>query len=632
MIRRILSTHGLAIFSVVCSFIAPCAAQDQQTVRIAESIWGFDDRVMQGQFVPLSILVDNLSDQPIEGTLRLHCVQGMLNGVGGDFEEPIFLGATSRRWVQFYVYVSDSLANWHLSLTTAEKEITFDPIPQSRRIFEPEFSTNMNRAKERLPVVILDPPGRMSRIPKSMKHMPNEIFPPYATATHSLYALFLDHVPNWDVPRQEAFMSWLRRGGRLHLLKDSNNQVPRFAGAMVALNEPAVEFTIGFGTVIRHDYQRADLPESVVEQVITPGDAKADLPENMDPNSFANLRTFITAKSTSEFFVGLRDLTNPEHSWVLLTLLALIYIGLLFPGSYILSKKPQYPFYTTYAAILGVVLLFSMLFLFFGRRGYNESTAVNSLMIARAETNKVWDVFAMSHAFVTVGDDYSIEDKNHQTLLASGSDSERVAATFTAGNEAKFVSRIPPFSGQPVISQRQLTLDEWNIQLLDFEQSQSDLRSVTIQTSGKLPVGEDVRYRILHGRQVHKLNYDSKTGRLKLGQDSKRLVDFCFRREFDPAVWGGWPVPPKPSTVSTDDDELEDPRKEFFRVSEADLVARSLLDDFSVNIETFELPPGEIRLLVYAPIPPKMELPFSTEANRDGRVLYVSPIRLEEAK
>ena len=49
-------------------------AQDSQPLRVVEVVWGFDGRVVTGQFMPLSILVDNLSDQPIEATARLRRV------------------------------------------------------------------------------------------------------------------------------------------------------------------------------------------------------------------------------------------------------------------------------------------------------------------------------------------------------------------------------------------------------------------------------------------------------------------------------------------------------------------------------------------------------------------------------
>lgn len=606
-------------------------AQEPDKLRIVDTIWGFDDRVVVGQFVPLSILVDNLSDELVEGTLRLQCVQGMLNEVGGTLEEPLVVSGTSRRWVQFYPYIADSMATWHLTLVTADKEIKFDPIPQSRPLFEPVFSTNLNRKDDRMTVVILDPPGRLSRIPQSLKHMPNEIFPPYATATHSLHGVFLDHVPIWDVPRQDSFMSWLKRGGRLHILKDSNNQQLQFSGVMAALNEPQAEFNVEFGRVTRHDYQRTDLAPETVERVVSLKSGKPDLPENQEQFQFQQMRGPVTIKAASELFVGLRALTSPEHNWILLTLLAIVYIGLLFPGSFILSKNPRLPFYATYLSIIAAAIVFSMFFLFFGRRGYGESTAVNSFMIARSETKTDWSVFGMSHVFVTAGDEYSIDDKGHQTLLASGSESERVDADFTSGNVAKFHSRIPPFSGQPVVFQRRVTLDDWELKILDFAQTSDQLTELSIQTGPGFPSGENVICRVLHGRRVFLMKYDPKTRRLRLGNDAKKLTDFCSNTEFDAKVWGGgWgPFGRGATAPATLDDADETPREQLFRVSEGDLVSRSMLDDFAQRIEEFELPPGEIRLFVYSPIPEALELSFSADASRDGRVLYVLPMPLE---
>ena len=44
---------------LVATLLAPaCMAQDSQQLRIVEVVWGFDGRVVTGQFMPLSILVD----------------------------------------------------------------------------------------------------------------------------------------------------------------------------------------------------------------------------------------------------------------------------------------------------------------------------------------------------------------------------------------------------------------------------------------------------------------------------------------------------------------------------------------------------------------------------------------------
>ena len=51
-------------------------AQKNQPVRVVETVWGFDGRVVTGQFTPLSILIDNLSDQPIEAVARLRHIAG----------------------------------------------------------------------------------------------------------------------------------------------------------------------------------------------------------------------------------------------------------------------------------------------------------------------------------------------------------------------------------------------------------------------------------------------------------------------------------------------------------------------------------------------------------------------------
>ena len=103
-----------------------CMAQDSQQLRVVEVVWGFDGRIVTGQFMPLSILVDNLSDQPVEATARLKRITGALIEVGGISTQPAFIGPNSRRWIQFYPYILGNSATWNFELQTEEKTYTFD--------------------------------------------------------------------------------------------------------------------------------------------------------------------------------------------------------------------------------------------------------------------------------------------------------------------------------------------------------------------------------------------------------------------------------------------------------------------------------------------------------------------------
>ncbi len=620
----------IRFLAVVCLILVampgvPAIAQQDQQVRIVEVVWGFDGRVVPGQFMPLSILVDNLSDEPIEARATLVSTSGVLREVGGTAIQPVFLGPNSRRWVQFYPYILGRMATWKFTLITAEKTHTFDDIDQPRAVFDNSGSSDQN-APQSLPAVILDPTGVLSKQPTSIKHMPAEIFPPYATATHGLYAMFLDHVPDWEAPRQEALLSWLKSGGRLHLLLDQNNQTLRFSGSLATLNEPFPEFTVGTGTVTRHDFQRAQLTIQTVAPVVTPPELS---PEDIDdlkafnqgPSFGSNWRT--GQIDDDEMFSELRQLTQPDHSWGLIFLLSLCYVGLIFPGCWILSRQRTLHFLVTYGAIAGLAAVFSLFFLIIGRRGYGETTSVHTLAIARGEDETHWSFFEYSTLFVTAGDNYTIDSKDQQALLASGANEESVDADITSGNTASFASRIPPFSNQALLSRRRLAADDWKLAITGFSQSGSELTSLTLAFGDKFPAGKDVQCFILHGRDVHGTTIDATRKQLTLTNSRQRLRDFCQPDIADRAVGLGTSFGFAPER----EPEL-DPVSKCFKEALPRLAQRSLIDDCVQNVGKFRLPEGRIRLLVYAPIPDSMQLSVSADARSNGRILFVRDLPL----
>ena len=616
--------------SIICLLLVattgrPAIAQQGQQVRIVEVVWGFDGRVVPGQFMPLSILVDNLSDEPIEAQARLASASGMLREVGGTAIQPVFLGPNSRRWVQFYPYVVGRMTAWRFTLQTAEKTHTFDDIDQPRAVFDNSGSSDQN-APQSLPAVILDPTGVLSKQPTSIKHMPAEIFPPYATATHGLYAMFLDHVPDWEAPRQESLLSWLKSGGRLHLLLDQNNQTLRFSGTLAALNEPFPEFTVGTGTVTRHDFQRGQLTVQTVAPVVTPPQVAPE--DEEDAKAFnlnqSNRGYWRTGQiDDGEMFSELRELTQPDHAWWLIFLLSLCYVGLIFPGCWILSKQRTLHFLVTYGAIAGLAAVFSLFFLLIGRRGYGEATSVHTLAIARAEDETHWSLFEYSTLFVTDGDNYTIDSKDQQALLASGASEESVEADITSGNTASFVSRIPPFSNQSLLSRRRLTADDWKLAITGFSQSGSQLTNLTLACGDKFPSGKDVQCFVLHGRDVHGATIDATKNELTLANSRQRFQDFCQPENQDGSGRFATPFGFVPNR-----DPEPDPLLKCFKDALPRLAQRSLVDDCVENISRFRLPEGRVRLMVYAPIPVSMQLSVRAEARRDGRILYIRDLPL----
>lgn len=610
---------------VVASLLAPaCMAQDSQQVRVVEVVWGFDGRVVTGQFMPLSILVDNLSDQPVEANARLRRITGALMEVGGISTQPVFIGPNSRRWIQFYPYILGSSASWHFDLQTEEKTYTFDSMDQPRAIYD--RNRDSDEAQLSLPAVILDPQGLATKSPTTVKHMPAEIFPPYATAMHGLHALFLDHVPDWEAPRQQALLSWLKSGGQLHLMKDGNNQTLSFTGILAPLNEPFPEFPVGNGTVTRHDFQRDGLSLQVVTPAVTPPGVSQNSPE--PESSFNQIGMASPAAqeeatvNDDELLMWMRELTQPEHAWILIFLLSVCYVGLIFPGCWVLSKQRRLHFLVTYGAIAGLAVVFSLIFLFIGQRGYGETTSLHTLAVARAEDATHWSSLEYRTLFVTSGDLYTLDDKDRQTLLASGAADERADAVMTAGNSASMIARVPPFSSQSMIFRRRITLDDWNLAITSVEQSGSELTTLTLSFGEKFPLHEENQYFVIHGKRIYTLKADDAKKQLTYAGGGLLLTTFCapvqeFNNGFPTALTAGGMVGPDGEEV------LDDPVAECFRKSLLKLISRSAADDFYADLKRFELPEARVRILVYAPIPAAQDMTVSADVKREGRILYV---------
>lgn len=623
-----LRRFGALVFSLLC---ATCCGQGpQQQLKVVEHIWGFDGRIQPGQFNPLSILLDNQTSDPVDATAVLQRVQGLMNVTGGRLAQPIFIAPTARRWIQFYPYVADPRqSDWRLQIVDnngVNRTVSFN-FTQPR----PSWKTALDQQDQPPQVVILDPASRRTNNPPTVKHMPENIFPPYATVTFGLHTVFLDHVPDWEQPRQEAFMSWLRQGGRLHLLHSVRGEFPVFSGPMVDLNQPQNAFRIGRGTVERHDFQRASLSESDVRRA-TVVSAQVDEDTSIDEliqqqasqTGFRAGNVMETDPSSIDdtFFRRMRELTMPEHAWWLIFLLALCYIGLIFPGCFFLSKQKQRHFLTTYGAIVALSVVFSGIFLLIGRRGYGETTNLQTLALARAEGDRTWNVFEWGGLFVTAGDRYTIAVDDQQAMLATGDTLNQQDAVISTGREAQMNVRVPPFSSQTFVSRRRLSTEDWQVQIQAFEMGTGGLINLQIKAGDQLPRSEKTRYLVLVGRDVWEMSLDDQTGTLKqLGQ--RRSLALLTQ----PAYTQGYSNPWVPQRRGPEVDELD----AFYDESLPLLVQRSLIDDLVNQPLRFKLPSDRIRLMIYTEIPESMSVQLSAAAKRSGRILFVKDLFVDAA-
>ncbi|MEZ6127437.1 MAG: hypothetical protein R3C59_01980 [Planctomycetaceae bacterium] len=625
--RRCGKSYAAAMLLVALLCVSPAALAQSGTpqLKVVDTIWGFDGRVQPGQFNPLSILLDNQTPDTIDGTLTLQEMQGALSVSGGQHVMPVYMEPAGRRWVQFYPYVSTPYqTDWQLTYRSRDGQVNkgLGQITQARSAVRLESDGDDVQAQPQF--IILDEAGSVSRRPPTVKHFQENNFPPYVSATVGLHTVFLDHDPDWEQPREQSFLSWLKLGGRLHLLQDSRGEFPQLSGDLAELNQPLNRFAVGNGVVVRHSLRRDALSEQLIRSSVVVDALKAeDEEQKTSGQGLEQLMEVDAVTIDSELFRQMRELTLPEHSWGLIFLLALCYIGLIFPGCYLVSKQKHLHFLTTYGAIIGLSLIFSVLFLIIGRRGYGESTTVHTIAVARAEDDTHWDVMQWNAFFVTSGDDYTASATDQQVVFSIADNTDRIDAQVVPGNNGEARMRIPPYSALTFLSRRRVSSsNDWKLNIAEADIQETGIRTLKINVGDGFPVSPETHYSVIAGRSLYEMKYAPQQKQLSLFGGKKSIANYC-QPDYDYGYnfgrgWG-----------SNNSNETRSPHQVFYDAALPSLVQRSLLDDLVHRPVLFELPRDRIRLLVYTEIPEEFEINVSAPASRQGRVLLTKDLYLQ---
>lgn len=612
----------LAFVTLLCLTGTSVRGQDDSSrIAVKDVIWGFDGRVAAGQFNPLSILIDNLSADAYELKLTLHRQQGMLAKSGGELVQTAFVGGQSRRWVQFYPYVANSYGGeWILNVECSDPEFQFELTKLTEARISNPIQIDPDEEKVLPQAIILDPVGSPSNIPITVKHLAENNFPPFATATHGLKVVFLDHMPDWEYPRQDAFMAWLKRGGRLFVLRDGRGQVPQFTERMVELNRPQTRFALGSGAVVVRDYQRNQLTKAKFQTAMNfDRRLKNELEDEIQNAQFGQSASLAVEDSSINelFFREMRENTFPNHSWLLIFLLAFAYVGLIFPGCFFLSKKRTIHYTATYGAIVGSAIVFSLLFLFVGRRGYGEKTNLQTLAVATAVDADAWDVFQWNAFFVVDGDTYLAEAPREQTLFSSANQQEPQGIQVFAGTDGRAEMKIPPYASQTFVCRRMFQGRLGRAKIRSMAQRDSGLVALELIPDADFDLTGIHECAVAAGKRVYRMTVDQTAGLLRLQGKKQDLGEFCRTDSQYGYYQNPWMV--------YEDDERTD-EQIFLDESLSALARRSLRDFTDEPISGYELPADRLRLFVYRELPEQLSLTMSAESKSTGRVLVVQDL------
>lgn len=584
-------------FPGLCLLAALLAGRAAWSFDVEEVRWGFDGRVAVGRFNPLSVLVSNNTASPVDGELRLTKLQGA-QSVDATIVEPVFLSPFTSRWVQLYPFVTNDNDDWSLRFGRS----TF-PLPRPR--------------PGQKQVIALESSNRLERASGAARSFPDELFPPFVTATDALGGVVLDHVPRWEEARRRAFMDWLYLGGTLVLLQQPDGRFPEFIGSMAALNSPAGDATIGAGLVRRVEKVKAEFDRDQLKSVLAsltkdPLELAGKEGEEDEASRRSGPRydenDATEALGWSRFFSTLREMTNPEHSWLLLHLMFWVYIGTVFPGAYLCGQK-WVDYRLVYVAILGSVVVFGFLFAMVGRRGYGESTSVNTVAILRPLADGAVDVTSWSNTFVTSGGDYLIRHDGLGNLYSTCQMSEKVKGEVRNGAEGGFVVDIPPYSSREFAHRGRIEGPVPKVEILKFDANSEAIAALQLKVTG-LDKPPQQAYALYRDR-VYALRYAD--GELTLGHSLGSTEGFLKVQGY-----GGWQQS-RPYYYQQNTNSETDLYQQLWQP----LILRSQGIATDSDTKAFRLAPGIVRLLLYTDLPGAYLASTPELIGRQGRALYV---------
>jgi len=586
-------------------------------LEIIDVRWGFDGKVVRHRFNLLSILVDNPFPEPFDGEFR---VQKSINGgqdVDAALAEPVYVGPFARKWVQFYPYVGMDYESFSLQEVNQQgQRAPRVSLPDPRRGWPAR--------------VLVEPASAPALRGIPIKRFPDELFPPFVTATDSLQALLIDGVPNWAEPRRLAFLDWLHKGGTVYVLQSSNRQFPEFPAVLKVLDGPLDETTFGAGRVYRVALTRLQLTkaslttlfESLPKRLVvnyegeTTEISAVDDDQQDEASQAANLYADSSDPlSARSFLTSLKNMTKPHHNWPLLHLMFWVYIGLVFPGCWLLGRKYS-DYRVVYLALLATVGLFSILFAIVGRRGYGEATAVNTTAIIQALPDQMADVAAWTNIFVTSGGDYEIRHPGEGALYSTCNTSEKVPGTIINGADANFLVDMPPFSSREFAHRLRLPLALPRVHLVNPDQSiRGSIQGQKFQSDTDFPVMAE-SFVMLHGTDFYTVTKKDREltagsilggpeGYLRIGQDNGWNYGYS-----------GW-------------DNREQPVIDKYRELVIPLISRSLNIGSRGDAQAFGLAPNVARLIYFAPLPAGLNIQNAYLGKQDGWGIYVLDIDLD---
>ncbi len=586
------------------------ATEPRVEVTIKRVKWGFDGKAQPRSFVPLSVLVQNNSPGEFEDVLRLRKSLRLTRQIDAVLERDVYVGPFSSRWVQFVPYVFDDWEQWQLDWIGLEAEPFLVPTP------------NMG---DRATVLVYDP-DELQTSGGVLHRFPSDLFPTSVTALDSLRGVVFDRPPGWQGARRQAFLDWLKLGGRVYLLKDERDRYPKFRDSLSVLNRRAERFLVGSGVVRRISGSLGSLDaETVNNEILHDGQGRFNTPEWRQARKSAAAQTTMPAVNRNgwdrdgELLERLQDLSRFHRNWLAIYGLAVLYLLALFPGCYWLGKrlKAYQWFYLGFFVVTG---LFSFGFASLGRLGASDRARIRSVVVARQIDEGLYDVTGWSSAAAKVGGEYTIEHEGTGRLYSAGSEIEAVQGRIVAGPQGRLEADMPPASTRAAIHRARQAGPRLGIQVLRIGIDAGAISQLAVATGPEFP-GEPLSVLLWHQGRIYRMRKRGQEWQLIPASrrsgvsyltdlSDLRLPGFGLRVSFyRTGVFG----------TGRQDDEPED---EDFESLVRTLIGNSFGMDNTIDPIQLSQEPNVMRMFVYAPMPEAFEAGGDAFPDRFGYALY----------
>lgn len=615
--------HQPLILSVLCSVLLMLPAA-VFAIDVEETIWGFSNQPVKQKCIPLSLRISNNTPDVFDEVVQLNQLLYSGSKVGAPLCRRIYIPPYSSQWIQFYPYQIEGQQEWSLNWG-----------PQSLQYRK--ITNTGTYAADSSPVrVILSNSNSFLQKGARFKRFPEDLFPPFVTATGSLDEVILDHVPRWDAARRTSFMDWLEQGGVLHLLPDSDGENLKFTSTLSKLNSPFEYYRIGAGLVIRHDAKLSELDAAKLKQRIAAVHA-AEIQTLSGEKPSPELQAKNSATAGDEYYrygdvnagilYQLSELSFPDHNWPLIFLMTLVYIFLIFPGCYLFQQRQKTARYRKPLLFLLLsVCLFSLIFWSIGKRGYGEKTTINSLMVARPLSDNQLDLTCWMNCFVTGGGDYQFSAEGEGAIYSTAQVTERVRGVIFNGIDGYFKSDIPPFSSRRFMYRVKAPYPDPHFTVQDYVLGKEDgnviLTGLTLKPKSPLPPDMEDRW-LIFGKYAYDLISADGTGATRLTLGKKRELLSSWKKYLDTDLLNG----SRFRTANSDQDEIRIYDSLFTHLILKEL---NLLSEQKLNF--YQGDQTRLQLFLYGNVPDELKIKTDVQGMQQGRVLFAYDLALPEKK